>query len=106
MVNVSDLFHYQPDIEKIIKKFEFSLFQNRSTYKRHRNVKVNSLDVKQQVLSQVKSLLREKVLERKKRESEFELRSSAFSLEEKNMTSNESLEMQEVEEVLDHAEKK
>ena len=103
-----DLFHYQPDIEKIIKKNEFSFFQNRSTYKRHNNVKVNSLDIKQQVLSQVKIWLREKVLERKKREPEFELRfkSSAFSLEEQNVTSNENLQMQEFEEVSDHAEKK
>ena len=103
-----DLFHYQPDKEKIIKKFEFSLFQNRSTYKRRRNDKFNSLDNKQKVSNQVKGWLREMLLERKKKEPEVRLidpdRSSAvFSLD---IGSNESLQTVEVEEFLDQIESK
>ena len=106
-----DLFHYQPDKEKIIKKFEFSLFQNRSTYKRRRNDKFNSLDNKQKVSNQVKGWLREMLLERKKKEPEVRLidldRSSAvFSLDEQLIGSNESLQTVEVEEFLDQIESK
>lgn len=106
-----DLFHYQPDYEKIIKKFEFSFFQKRSAFKRRKNDKFNSLNNKQKISNQVKVWLREMLLERKRKEPDVRLidpdRSSAvFSLDEQVIGSNESLQTVEVEEFLDQIESK
>ena len=106
-----NLFHYQPDSEKIIKKFEFSLFQNRNAYKRRKATKINSLDIKQKVSKQVKGWLREMLLQRKQRETESkaydpEKSSAVFSLDEQLIGSNESLQTLEVEEFLEQIDRK
>lgn len=106
-----DLFHYQPDCEKIIKKFEFSLFQNRRAYKRRKVTKINSLDIKQKVSNQVKGWLREMLLQRRQKETESKANdpdklSAVFSLDEQLVGSNESLQTLEVEEFLEQIDRK
>ena len=106
-----DLFHYQPDCEKIIKKYEFSLFQNRRAYKRRKFTKINSLDIKQKISSQVKSWLREMLLQRRKNETESKANdpdklSAVFSLDEQLVGSDESLQTLEVEEFLEQIDRK
>ena len=106
-----DLFHYQPDFEKIIKKFEFSMFQNRASFTRRKIMKVNSLDIKQKVSKEVKGWLREMLLERKKREPELRLNdpdksSAVFSLDDQQLASSESLQTLEIEDFIDNMDRK